>query len=163
VGYPNDVKGYRLIHPSTDWLIIECNVQFEESPLHAPPVQHAETHVLPSVPDIRDDDSTHSDATYSYTYLENYLHVDEKVLQPNEELALELQQMPKWAQSTVQEEGNLAGDPLDSRRNRSQHVDPSHALSSSEPTMPMHFYMVQYSDPHTYSEVVVNPLWEATM
>jgi hypothetical protein len=29
--------------------------------------------------------------------------------------------------------------------------------------MPMHFYMVQSSDPHTYSEVVGNPLWEETM
>jgi hypothetical protein len=65
VGYPDDVKGYMLIDPSTDWLIIEHNVQFEESPLHAPPVQHANTLVLPSVPNIRDDDSIHSDATYS--------------------------------------------------------------------------------------------------
>jgi hypothetical protein len=67
VGYLDDVKGYRLIDPSTDRLIIEHNVQFEESPLHAPLVQHAETLILPSVPDIRDDDSTHSDATYSDT------------------------------------------------------------------------------------------------
>jgi hypothetical protein len=75
----------------------------------------------------------------------------------------ELQQMPKWAQSTLQEAGDLAGDPLDSRRTRSQHEEPSHVLSSFEPVMPMHFYMVQYSDPQIYSEVVGNPLWEATM
>jgi hypothetical protein len=56
VGYPNDVKGYRSIDPSIDRLIIEHNVQFEECHLHAPPVQHVETLVLPSVPDIRDDD-----------------------------------------------------------------------------------------------------------
>jgi hypothetical protein len=42
-------------------------------------------------------------------------------------------------------------------------VDPSHVLSSSEPAMPMHFYMVQYSNPHTYSEVAGNPLWEESM
>ena len=60
MGYPDDVKGYRLIDPSTDQLIIEQNVQFEESPLHAPTVKHAETLMLPSVPDIRDDYSTHS-------------------------------------------------------------------------------------------------------
>jgi hypothetical protein len=58
VGYPDDVKGYILIDPSTDRLIIEHTAQFEESPFHAPPVQHAKTLVLPSVPDIRDDDST---------------------------------------------------------------------------------------------------------
>jgi hypothetical protein len=65
VGYPDDVKGYILIDPSTYRIIIEHSVQFEESPLHAPPVKHVETRVLPLVPDIRDDDSTHSDATYS--------------------------------------------------------------------------------------------------
>jgi hypothetical protein len=46
VGYPDDVKGYRLTDPSTDRLIIERNVQFEESPLHAPPIQPAETLML---------------------------------------------------------------------------------------------------------------------
>jgi hypothetical protein len=40
VGYPDDVKGYKLIDPSTDRLIIEHIVQFEESPLPAPPMQH---------------------------------------------------------------------------------------------------------------------------
>ena len=73
---------------------------------------------------------------------------------------MELQQIPKSAHSTLQEEGNLVGDTLYLRRTRSQHVDPSHVLSASEPTIPMHCYMVQYFDPHTYSEVVVNPLWE---
>jgi hypothetical protein len=42
-------------------------------------------------------------------------------------------------------------------------VDPSHVLSTSELVMPMHFYMVQSSNPHTYNEVVSNPLWEASM
>jgi hypothetical protein len=65
VGYPDDVKGYILIYHSTDRIIIEHTVHFEESPLHAPPMKHEETRVLPSVPDIRDDDSTHLDATYS--------------------------------------------------------------------------------------------------
>jgi hypothetical protein len=64
VGYLDDVKGYKLIDPSTICLIIECSVQFEESPLHAPIVQHVETLVLPSVLEIRDNDSTHSDTKY---------------------------------------------------------------------------------------------------
>jgi hypothetical protein len=77
VGYPYDVKGYRLIDPSKYQFIIERNVQFEESPLHAPPMKHEETLVLPLVPYIRDDDSTHSDATYLDTYSEDSIHVDE--------------------------------------------------------------------------------------
>jgi hypothetical protein len=71
--------------------------------------------------------------------------------------------MPKWAQSTLQVAGNLAGDPLDSRRTQSQHEETSHVLSAYEPMMPMHCYMVQSSDPHIYNEAVGNPLWEVTM
>jgi hypothetical protein len=36
VGYPDDVKGYRLIDLSSDQLIIERSVQFEESVSHVP-------------------------------------------------------------------------------------------------------------------------------
>jgi hypothetical protein len=71
--------------------------------------------------------------------------------------------MPMWEQSTLQAIGKLAGDPLDFRRTQSQDVDPSHVLSTYKPTMPMHCYMVQYFDPHTYNESVGNPLWETTM
>jgi hypothetical protein len=101
VGYLDDVKGYKLIDPSTDRLIIERNVQFEESPLHAPIMQHPETLVLPLVPDIRDDDSIHSDATYSDLDSEDSIYGFEQVVQPYEEPAPELQHMPKWEQSTL--------------------------------------------------------------
>jgi hypothetical protein len=36
VGYPDDVKGYRLIDLSLDQLIIECSVQFKERFSHVP-------------------------------------------------------------------------------------------------------------------------------
>jgi hypothetical protein len=59
--------------------------------------------------------------------------------------------------------GVLVRDPLDSRRTRSHHENPSHGLPTSEPAILMHFYMVQYFDPQTYSEVLVNPLWKVVM
>jgi hypothetical protein len=71
VGYIDDVKWYRLIDTSIDHLIIECNVHFEESPLHAPRVQHAHTLVPPSILDIRDDDSIHSNSNLD---LEDYIY-----------------------------------------------------------------------------------------
>jgi hypothetical protein len=132
VGFPDDVKGYRLIDPSTDLLIIEHTVQFEESPLHASLLQHVYNLVLTSVIDIRDDDSACSNATYSDTDSEDSVHANEKLVQPNEETMLELQRMSMWEQSTLQATGKLAGDPLDFRRTRSQHVDPSHVLSTSK-------------------------------
>jgi hypothetical protein len=49
VGYPNGVKGYRLINLSSDRLIIERSVQFEESVSHVPQQSHADTFTLPPV------------------------------------------------------------------------------------------------------------------
>jgi hypothetical protein len=46
--------------------------------------------VLPLVPDINDDDSMHSNDTYSDSYLEDFVHGFEKVVQPDEESSLEL-------------------------------------------------------------------------
>ena len=76
----------------------------KERTLHAPPVQHAYTLVLPSVSDIRDD-SIHSD----------YVHGNKQVVKPYKNPMLKLQQMPKKAQTTVQPAGNLAENPLDLR------------------------------------------------
>jgi hypothetical protein len=56
VGYPDGVKGYRLIDLSSDRLIIERSVQFEESVSHAPQQPHADTFILPPV---RDDEHAH--------------------------------------------------------------------------------------------------------
>jgi len=90
VGYPDDVKGYKLIDPSTDLLIIEQTIRFEESPLHAFPLQYVDNLVLTSVIDIKDDDSTHSNATYSDTDSKDFVDADEQVVHPNEEIILEL-------------------------------------------------------------------------
>jgi hypothetical protein len=124
----------------------------KETTLHAPPVQHAYTLILPSVSDIKDN-SMHSD----------FIHGNKQVVQPNKKPTSKLQQMPNKAQTTLQATSNFAGNPLDSRMTRSQHEEPSHVLSSSEPAMPMHCYMVQYIDPHNYNRLVGNPLWKATM
>jgi hypothetical protein len=49
VGYPDGVKGYQLIDLSSDQLIIERSVQFEESVSHVPQQSHADTFTLPPV------------------------------------------------------------------------------------------------------------------
>jgi hypothetical protein len=124
----------------------------KESTLHAPPVKHAYTLVLPSVSYIKDD-SINSDS----------IHGNKQVVHPDKNLLPKLQQMPKKAHTTLQATGNLAGNPLDSRRTRSRHVEPSHVFLAPEPVMPIHFYMVQSIDPQNYSRVVGNPLWKAAM
>jgi hypothetical protein len=71
--------------------------------------------------------------------------------------------MPNKAQTTLQATGNLAWNPLYSRRTRSQHKDPSHVFSASEPMITMHCYMVQSTNPKNYNRVVGNPLWKVAM
>jgi len=63
--YPDSVKGYRLLDPSTNQLIIERNVQFKESPSHAPHEPHAEAFVLPLV---ANNESTHSEHTIDLSF-----------------------------------------------------------------------------------------------
>jgi hypothetical protein len=60
VGYLDDVKGYMLIDLSSDQLIIERSVQFEESVLHAPQQPHADTFIIPPV---RHDEHAHADSS----------------------------------------------------------------------------------------------------
>jgi hypothetical protein len=54
------VKGYRLIDPSINHLIIERSVHFKEIFSHAPHETHASTFVLPP---FQDDESAHLDFT----------------------------------------------------------------------------------------------------
>jgi hypothetical protein len=122
------------------------------STLYGTPLKHAYTLFLPSVSDIRDD-SIHSDS----------VHGNKHVVHPDKKPVPKLQQMPKKPHTTLQEVGNLARNPLDSRRTRSQHEEPSHVFLASEPVMPMHCYMVQSTDPQNYNRAMGNPLWQASM
>ena len=65
VRYLDIVKGYKLIDISSDWLIIEWSVQFEESVSHVPEQPHAYTFFLPPV---RDDDYAHADSSSDESY-----------------------------------------------------------------------------------------------
>ena len=60
------MKGYRLIDPSMDWIIIDSSVKFNESISHAAQEVHANTFVLPP---IRDDEHAHVDSSsYESSY-----------------------------------------------------------------------------------------------
>jgi hypothetical protein len=59
VGYLNGVKGYKIIDLSSDWLVIERSVQFEESISHVPQQLHADTF---SLPPVRDDEHAHAES-----------------------------------------------------------------------------------------------------
>jgi hypothetical protein len=89
MGYLDSVKGYRLFYPSTDRLIINQNVRFVETPLHAPSETHTDTFVAPPTLDINYDELTHLDHG-SYMSFESYLEYYEHAY-------VGAPQIPKWA------------------------------------------------------------------
>ena len=162
VGYFDDVKGYKLIDPSTNQLFIEQSVQFEEIPLHEPLESHVETFVPLHAPNIRDDESTHSDHDSNliskFDGEHEHEYADPHPFSPKRTMILR----EIYAQTTPQDAGDLVGDPVDPRT-WYQFEDPSHALTATEPVIPMHCYMVLSSDPQAYVEAAGNPLWEDAM
>jgi hypothetical protein len=75
----------------------------------------------------------------------------------------EPKQRPKWAQTTLQAAGDLVGDPVDTRRTRSDFEEPPIALTATEPFPSIHLFLVQSSDPQSYGEAAGNPFWESAM
>jgi hypothetical protein len=76
---------------------------------------------------------------------------------------VELEPRPKWAQTTLQDAGDLVGDPVDTRRTRSNFEEPPLALTATEPLPPEHIFLVQSSDPQSYGEAARNPFWESAI
>jgi hypothetical protein len=68
VGYPDGVKGYRLIDISSDRLISERSVQFEESVSHVSHQSHVDTFTL--LP-IQDDEHAYDDSSSHESYDSN--------------------------------------------------------------------------------------------
>jgi hypothetical protein len=73
---------------------------------------------------------------------------------------VDLEPRPKWEQSILMTTDNFAGDPVNPRRKKYQSEVGPHALTSIEPVMPMHFYMVLESDPLTYEKDEGNLYWK---
>jgi hypothetical protein len=130
------VKGYRLIDLSSDLLIIERSVQFKESVSHAPQQPHGDTFILPPV---RDDEHAHANSSSDESsdseesddsYSES---VQSDVESEHPDAVAELEQRPKWAQTTLQDAGDLVGDPANIRRTRSDFKEPPIALTTTEP------------------------------
>jgi hypothetical protein len=160
VGYPDDVKGYRLIDLSSDQLIIERSVQLEKSVSH-----------VPQQPPVRDDEHAHADSSSDESSDSEdsddsdsgseSIQSDAKSEHPD--AVAEPKQRPKWAQTTLQDAGDLVGDPPDTRRTLSDFEEPPVALTATEPLPSRHLFLVQSSDPRSYGKAVENPFWESAM
>ena len=66
----------------------------------------------------------------------------------------------KWATKTIHATGELAGNPSDSRRTRSQFES---ALSVKDPFFTDKCFLIIESDPNTYEESFEYPIWKTNM
>ena len=67
---------------------------------------------------------------------------------------------PKWAANTIHAAGELAGNPNDHRRTRSQFES---ALCMKDPMFAEKCYLMIESDPKTYEYGENYPIWQASM
>jgi hypothetical protein len=92
------VNGYRIIDISSDWLIIERSVQFEENVSLAPQQLHADAFILPLV---RDDEHAHAESSSDESFdLEDLDYSDSESVQSDANLehpyvVVEPKQRPK--------------------------------------------------------------------
>ena len=66
----------------------------------------------------------------------------------------------KWAANTIHAAGELAGNPNDPRRTRSQFES---AMCMKDPMFAEKCYLMVESDPQTYEDAVGDPIWQASM
>ena len=67
---------------------------------------------------------------------------------------------PKWAAKTIHEARELAGNPSDPRRTRSQFES---SLCMKDPFFAEKYYMMVESDPHIYEYPAHDPIWKTAM
>jgi hypothetical protein len=156
VGYSEDVKGYRLLQPHCNEIILRRDVKFDENLLACEPnstvvpssaCEPSSTFVPSSVPILvssSDDDSEDENPP-----LPAHLPPDES-FEP--ELA-PVPPLPRWVRSTREATGGLVGDPSDQRRTRSQFQRASSLLAQVSET----------HDPETFAEASGHPDWDTTM
>eukprot|EP00253_Pinus_taeda_P032104 PITA_32104 len=135
VGYSEDVKGYRLIPFKSKNVIIRRDVKFDEnksacelSPADVPPLPISST-------------------------FENISSSDDESEDDNPPPSSQDPQLPRWVRATRDAASDLAGDPTDQRRTRSQFERASSLLAQA----PVNH------DPDTFAEASGHPHWEAAM
>ena len=132
-----------MINLITNKAFIERCVQFEEEPLAA--VEVGETSSPPEPLKVSEEFVEHDDSDMSN---------DELIADPNRPTR------PKWESKTLHAAGELAGDPNDPRRTRSQYES---GLCMKDPMFAEKCYMMIESDPQTYEYVENYPRWQESM
>ena len=130
-GYFEDSKGYKLIKFSTKKSFIERSVQFQVEPLVE--VEVGESYSPPDPLIVSGETNEFVDSDMSDN--------DDFIADPN------IPTRPKWEENTIHAAEELAGNPNDTRRTRSQFES---ALCVKDPLFHDKWYLMVKSDPNTY-------------
>jgi hypothetical protein len=153
VGYSEDVKGYRLLQPHCNEIILRRDVKFDENLLSCEPnpvgvpslACEPSLAVVPSsVSSSSDDDS------------EDENPPPPADIPPDDSFEPEqapIPLLPRWVRSTREAAGDLVGDPSDQRQTRSHFQRASSLLAQVSET----------HDPETFAEASGHPDWDTTM
>ncbi|KAH9294951.1 hypothetical protein KI387_038539, partial [Taxus chinensis] len=160
VGYPDGVKGYRLMNPTSHELYIERSVKFDESSSTStsPPIEvlqladsdsdssdddTVERAPLPDPPDHQTFESSDSDSSDDEDYVPSHSSEESSDSEPDPP-------GPLWARKTLQSAGDLVGDTSDMRRTRSNFIG-------------RHSFFTSASDPQSFREASGIPEWDSAM
>ena len=138
-GYPDNVKGYRLLDSHIEKFLVARSVKFEEESLHDFSADLAEEPLVAT-----DEEDSETSLSTSEQPSEKPLGSDSE---DEEQVMAAPTQLPTQAEKTLQDAGELVGDPEDARRTRSQFFGAPQALVATKPLLPIHFHMTISSDP----------------
>ena len=124
VRYAKYAKGYNLFDPSSHKRFIERSVQFEEEPMQEIELVKGVCSHPPLHDEVRDDYLSDSDVDDD----DGDMHSDH-----------DSPIRPKWAKKTIQATGDLVGDPVDTRKTRSQFHN---AFSTCDSHIPERCFMI---------------------
>ena len=135
--YSEYAKGYNLFDPSSQKTFIEISVQFEKEPMQEIKLVKGDCSHPPLNDDVSDD--------YSYDFSDSDIEDDFYHMHTYYDSPIR----PKWVENTIQVASDLVGDPLDSRKTRSQFHN---AFSICELNISNILFMMVGYDPKTYQE-----------
>ena len=123
VGYSEDVKGYRILHPHSHDIIIIRDVKFDENLLACEPNLAG----VPSLACEPDSAIVPSSSSSSSSFLDKFPTLvsdddseDENPPPPTHVPPIALAPiLPRWVRSTCETTGHLVGDPRDQHQTRS--------------------------------------------
>ena len=156
VGYSEDVKGYRLLQPHCNEIILRRDVKFDENLLACEPnsadvpslaCEPSSTDVPSSVPilDSSSDDESEGENPPSTADIppDDSIEPEQAPVPP----------LPRWVHSTREVVGDLVDDPSYQCRTRSQFQQASSLLAQ----------VSESHDPKTFTEASGHPDWDIAM